>query len=182
LSGKHITQQQRNLYMKHRQVGLNQTISGAKSGISSRSGRRIEKQGSTAKKPHHWRTRKDPFAQVWESELVPLLEQEPTLTGLTLWEHLAESYHQQYSQSQLRTLQRRVKHWRATRGPDKPVMFRQSVPPGHQGLSDFTHPNIVITIAGQPFKHLIYQFRLAFSGWRYAHIVQGGESYSDVVQ
>lgn len=182
MSGKHITQQQRNLYMKHRQVGLNQTVSGAKSGISSRSGRRIEKQGSTAKKPHHWRTRKDPFAQVWESELVPLLEQEPTLTGLTLWEHLAESYHQQYSQSQLRTLQRRVKHWRATRGPDKPVMFRQSVPPGHQGLSDFTHPNIVITIAGQPFKHLIYQFRLAFSGWRYAHIVQGGESYSALAE
>jgi len=182
LSGKHITQQQRNLYMKYRQAGLNQTVSGAKSGISSRSGRRIEEQGSTAKKPHHWRTREDPFAQVWESELVPLLEQEPTLTGLTLWEHLEESYPQHYSQSQLRTLQRRVKHWRATRGPDKPVMFRQSVPPGHQGLSDFTHPNIAVTIAGQPFKHLIYQFRLAFSGWRYAHIVQGGESYSALAE
>ena len=182
MAGKQITQQQRNLYMKHRQSGLNQEVSGAKSGISSRSGRRIEKQGSTARKPHHWRTREDPFAQVWESELVPLLEQEPTLTGLTLWEHLKESYPQQYSQSQLRTLQRRVKHWRATRGPDKPVMFRQSVPPGHQGLSDFTHPNIAITIAGQPFKHLIYQFRLAFSGWRYAHIVQGGESYSALAE
>ena len=182
MSGKHITQQQRNLYMKYRQAGLNQAVSGAKSGISSRSGRRIEKQGSTVKKPHHWRTREDPFAQVWESELVPLLEQEPTLTGLTLWEHLEESYPQQYSPSQLRTLQRRVKHWRATRGPDKPVMFRQSVPPGHQGLSDFTHPNIAITIAGQPFKHLIYQFRLAFSGWRYAHIVQGGESYSALAE
>lgn len=182
MSGKHITRQQRNLYMKYRQAGLNQTVSGAKSGISSRSGRRIEKQGNTAKKPHHWRTREDPFVQVWESELAPLLEQEPTLTGLTLWEHLEESYPQHYSQSQLRTLQRRVKHWRATRGPDKPVMFRQSVPPGHQGLSDFTHPNIAITIAGQPFKHLIYQFRLAFSGWRYAHIVQGGESYSALAE
>jgi len=164
--------------MKYRQTGLNQEISAAKSGISSRSGRRIEKHESAAKKPHDWRTRKDPFAKVWESDLLSLLAQEPTLTGLTLWEYLEERYPQQYPYSQLRTLQRRVKHWRATLGPDKPVIFRQSVPPGQQGLSDFTHPDNEVTIAGQPFKHLIYQFRLAFSGTRYAHIVQGGESYS----
>jgi hypothetical protein len=34
----------------------------------------------------------------------------------------------------LRTLQRRVKHWKATQGPDKAVIFRQSVPAGQQGL------------------------------------------------
>ena len=27
------------------------------------------------------------------------------------------------------------------------------------------------------FVYLLYQFRLAFSGWRYARVVQGGESY-----
>ena len=75
-------------------------------------------------------------------------------------------------------MQRRIKHWQATQGPDKDVIFRQSVPAGHQGLSDFTHPNTAITIDGKPFAHLLYQFRLAFSGWRYVHIVQGGESYS----
>lgn len=182
MAGKHITQQQRNLYMKYRQTGLNQEVSAAKSGMSSRSGRRIEKHGNTPKKLHDWRTRKDPFAEVWESELVPLLEKEPSLTGLTLWEHLEEGYPQQYPYSQLRTLQRRVKHWRATLGPDKPVIFRQSIPPGQQGVSDFTHPDNVVTIAGQPFKHLIYQFRLAFSGMRYAHIVQGGESYSALAE
>jgi hypothetical protein len=182
LAGKHITQQQRNLYMKYRQTGLNQEVSAAKSGISFRSGRRIEKHGSTAKKPHDWRTREDPFTEVWESDLVPLLEQEPTLTGLTLWEYLEERYPQRYPYSQLRTLQRRVKHWRATLGPEKPVIFRQSIPPGQQGLSDFTHPDNEVTIAGQPFKHLIYQFRLAFSGTRYAHIVQGGESYSALAE
>lgn len=182
MPGKHITQQQRNLYMKNRQTGLNQEISSAKSGISSRSGRRIENHGSAAKKPHDWRTREDPFTEVWESDLVPLLEQEPTLTGLTLWEYLEERYPQRYSYSQLRTLQRRVKHWRATLGPEKPVIFRQSIPPGQQGLSDFTHPDNEVTIAGQPFKHLIYQFRLAFSGTRYAHIVQGGESYSALAE
>lgn len=168
--------------MKHRQIGINQEVSAAKSGLSSRSGRRIEKQGGTTKKPHNWRTREDPFAKVWESDLAPLLAQEPTLTGLTLWEYLEERYPQKYPYSQLRTLQRRVKHWRATLGPGKPVIFRQSVPPGQQGLSDFTRPDSEVMIAGQPFKHLIYQFRLAFSGTRYAHIVQGGESYSALAE
>ena len=107
-----------------------------------------------------------------------VIEREPSLTGITLWDHLDEQYPGQYPERLLRTLQRRVKHWQATRGPEKEVIFRQCVPAGHQGLSDFTHPNTPITIAGEPFAHLLYQFRLAFSGWRYVHIVQGGESYS----
>ena len=105
--------------------------------------------------------------------LTPLL-----LTGITLWDYLDEQYPEHYPERLLRTLQRRVKHWQATQGPDKDVIFRQSVPAGHQGLSDFTHPNTAITIGGQPFTHLLYQFRLAYSGWRSVHIIQGGESYS----
>ncbi len=84
MSGKHITQAQRTLYMKSRQSGLMQETSAAKAGISSRSGRRIETNDQIVKKQRHWKTRKDPFSQVWEAELIPLLEQEPTLTGLTL--------------------------------------------------------------------------------------------------
>ena len=75
-------------------------------------------------------------------------------------------------------MQRRVKVWRATHGPDKAVIFRQTLPPGLMGLSDFTHPDTAITIDGQPFEHLLYQYRLAFSGWRYVQIVLGGESYA----
>ncbi len=164
--------------MKNRQYGLTQEISAAKAGINTRTCRRIEKQTGSVKQQRHWRTRDDPFAAVWDTELMPLLEQEPSLSGLTLWEYLDERYPQSYSFGLLRTLQRRVKHWRATQGPEKPVMFRQSVPAGQQGLSDFTHPDTAVTIAHQPFSHLIDQFRLADSGWRYAYIVQGGESYS----
>lgn len=168
--------------MKNRQAGETQAVSAAKSGISCRSGRRIESQSNQTKKPRHWKTRKDPIADVWVDVLVPLLENEPKLTGLTLWEYLDDHFPGQYPSSLLRTLQRRVKHWRATQGPTKPVMFRQDVPAGQQGLSDFTHPDTPITIAGKPFPHLIYQFRLAYSGWRYAHIVQGGESYSALAE
>ena len=129
-----------------------------------RSGRRIDKDEKSNRMAHHWRTRKDPFEAVWASELEPLLENQPDLTGITLWDYLDEKYPEQYPEKLLRTLQRRVKHWLATRGPDKEVMFRQSVPAGHQGLSDFTRPNTAITLAGEPFDHLLYQFRLAHSG------------------
>ncbi|MBK6959213.1 MAG: hypothetical protein IPH22_13670 [Nitrosomonas sp.] len=69
-----------------------------------------------------------------------------------------DRYPGQYPEKLLRSLQRRVKHWRATQGPGKAVMFCQSVPAGHQGLSDFTRPRTAITIAGEPFDHLLYQF------------------------
>jgi len=107
-----------------------------------------------------------------------LLQKEPDLTGLTLLEYLDDTFPGQYEQSVLRTLQRRVKHWRAVHGPEKDVIFRQAAEPGRQGLTDFTHPNTVITIQGEVFEHLLYQFRMAFSGWRYVQPVQGGESYA----
>ncbi|MCF6178640.1 MAG: IS21 family transposase, partial [Geopsychrobacter sp.] len=168
MPGKHITQRQEVLYMQSRQSGLTQETSAAKAGVSVRSGRRIGNGETRTKEPRHWLTRNDPFALIWDSELVPLLEKEPKLTGLTLWEFLDENHPGDYPYKLLRTLQRRVKHWRATQGPDNPVMFRQTIPPGQQGLSDFTHPRSAVTIAGQPFTHLIYQYRLAYSGWRCA--------------
>ena len=168
--------------MQSRQTGLTQETSAAKAGMSVRSAHRLEQNGMAKKVQRHWKTRADPFASVWDSELVPLLEKEPKLTGLTLWEYLDERHPGTYPYELLRTLQRRVKHWRATQGPDNPVMFRQSVPPGRQGLSDFTHPRASVTIEGQPFSHLIYQYRLAYSGWRCGHVVRGGESYSALAE
>ena len=157
--------------MQSRQTGLTQETSAAKAGMSGRSARRHERHGMKTNGQRHWKTRTDPFAAIWDVKLVPLLEKEPKLTGLTLWEYLDEHHPGDYPHELLRTLQRRVKHWRATQGPDNPVMFRQSLPPGRQGLSDFTHPRAAVTIAGQPFSHLIYQYRLAYSGWRCAHVV-----------
>jgi len=179
MSGKRITNRQENLYMNKRQQGQSQETAAAKGGISERSGRRIEKgERPSIPKERHWRTREDPLDAIWESELVPLLEKEPRLTGLTLWEYLEDEHAGQFPYQVLRTLQRRVKHWKATQGPDKAVIFRQSVPAGQQGLSDFSHPNTEITLQGEMFSHLLYQFRLAFSGWRYVQIILGGESYS----
>jgi hypothetical protein len=179
LSGKRITQLQESLYMSTRKLGKSQETAAAKAAISERSGRRIEKgERQLIPGERYWRTREDPFEAIWEQELVPLLEQEAQLTGLTLWEYLEDEHAGKFPYSVLRTLQRRVKHWKATQGPDKVVIFRQSVPAGQQGLSDFSHPNTEITIQGEVFTHLLYQFRFAYSGWRYVQIILGGESYS----
>ena len=82
------------------------------------------------------------------------------------------------SRSLAHAWQRRVKQWKALHGPDKEVIFRQQAEPGRQGFSDFTHPDSPITIQGQAFKHLLFQFRFAYSGWRSVTVVQGGESYA----
>ena len=131
MSGKHITQQQVAIYMSQRQKDCSQELSAAKAGISIRSGRRIEKGDRSTTKKRHWQTRKDPFEAVWSAELEPLLAQDSDITGMTLWEYLDDQYPDQYPEKLLRTLQRRVKHWRATQGLEKAVIFCQCVPAGH---------------------------------------------------
>jgi len=67
------------------------------------------------KKPrvqHWWRTRKDPFEDVW-SEVCQSLEANPERTAKSLLQGLIERYPSQYQENQLRTLQRRVQAWRA---------------------------------------------------------------------
>ncbi|CAK0751473.1 hypothetical protein CCP3SC15_1780006 [Gammaproteobacteria bacterium] len=129
-------------------------------------------------KERHWRTRTDPFVAVWDSEIVPLLEKAPKLQAGTILEDLGKRYPGKYPNHLQRTLQRRIKHWRALAGPEKEIMFRQVHEPGRLGLSDFTTlKNVSITIQGQPFGHLLYHFRLAYSGWCYVKVVQGGESF-----
>jgi hypothetical protein len=62
-------------------------------------------------------------------------------------------------------------------------MFRQEQIVGRMGLSDFTKlKKVTITIQGQPFKHLLYHFRLAFSGWCSVKVVHGGESYTALAE
>ena len=167
-----------------RKEQFTQNIAAAKSGMSERTGRNIE-QGKRSKdlKPRPWRTRKDPLEEVWETKLVPMLKLTPDLLPITLLEYLQGHYQGQYPDSVLRTLQRRIKQWQALYGPKKEVMFRQHHEPGRQSLSDFTQlKGITISIAGQPLKHLLYHFRLAYSGFSHIKVILGGESYTALAE
>jgi len=66
------------------------------------------------------------------------LEKHSALKAVTLLEHLQRQYPDQYSDSIRRTLERRVKRWRETYGPEKEVIFRQRHEPGLMWISDFT--------------------------------------------
>ena len=172
--------QQVRAYMSNRNKGHTQETAANKAGFSERTGRRIEKGECTPDNPkeRHWRTRKDPFAAVWDSEIVPRLEEAPKLQAATVLEDLQKRYPGKYPNSLLRTLQRRIKRWRALSGPEKELIFRQKHEPGLLGLSDFTTlKNVSITIQGEPFSHILYHFRLAYSGWCYVKVIQGGESF-----
>ena len=176
---KLIEPYQARVYMNARNYGLSQSDSAGIAEISERSGQRIE---AGVLQPNRgrvrdWSTRKDPLAGVWEEVLEPMLRHEPKLKPMTLFEYLQDHYPGQYSQV-LRTLQRRVQAWKAVHGPAPEVMFELRHEPGVMGISDFTElKGVSITISGVPFEHLLYHFRLAYSGWEYAQIIQGGESF-----
>lgn len=167
------------MYKKFR-TKLGQEVAAAKVGISVRSARRLD--GVLAlpsqREARSWRTRPDPFEAVWQSEIIPMLEAAPGLTGTTLLEEVQRRYPGKYEDALLRTLQRRVRTWKASHGKEREVFFAQANPPGRLGLSDFTNAAVLqVTIAGANLLHLLYQFALAYSGWRYVEVVLGGESF-----
>ena len=159
----------------------------AKSGMSEPTARkyvRLGKLPSETKQPHTWRTRKDPFADVWE-EVKAFLEVNPNIEVKALFGELQRRYPDKFQPGQLRTLQRRVKHWKATEGPPKEVFFAQEYEPGDRAQSDFTCMNeLGVTIQGEPFPHLLYHFVLAYSNWETGTICRSEsfEALSEGVQ
>jgi hypothetical protein len=154
--------------MKLMQTEKTRSIAAAKAGMDEKTARkylRLGKLPSQCKAERAWRTRNDPFEHVWP-EITQKLEINPGLEAKTLFEDLQRRYPGSFPDGQLRTLQRRVKVWRATEGPPKEVFFPQAYTPAVYGQSDFTHMSeLRITIQGQPFEHLIYHFVLPYSNW-----------------
>jgi len=163
-------------YRKHH----TQELAAAKAGMSARSARRVEEDVTLpSQNPRrYWRSRPDPFARVWDTEVVPLLKSAPKLMAITLLRKLQDDHPERFPDGLLRTLQRHIRQWRALEGPPKEVFFPQEHAPGHRGLSDFTAMGeLHITIANAPFVHILYHFVLAFSRWEHVEVVESGESF-----
>jgi hypothetical protein len=123
------------------------------------------------------RRRPDPLAAVWDDEIVPMLKAAPGLRPVAIFEEVRRR-HPELSDTIRRTLERRIRAWRTLHGPEREVIFRQEHPPGRLGLSDFTDmADLAVTVAGDLLVHRLYHFRLAYSGFTYAHVVLGGESF-----
>ena len=119
----------------------------------------------------------DPLAKIWDAEVVPILKAAPGIRSIAVFDEIRRR-HPGLNPNIRRTLERRMRTWRAVEGPEQDVIFRQEHEPGRLGLSDFTDTSeLCITIAGIALEHRLYHFRLAFSGFEHAHVVLGGESF-----
>ncbi|WP_456306853.1 IS21 family transposase [Paracraurococcus lichenis] len=178
MPGRHVTDRQMRLYMQFRRTEP-VPIAAAKAGFSTATAYRIEEdpRPPSQKATPRGRRRPDPLAAVWEDEIVPLLRSAPGLRPIAIFEEVLRR-HPELGAGVRRTLERRIRGWRALHGPEQEVIFRQVHEPGRLGLSDFTDMgDLGISIAGEALDHRLYHFRLAYSGFEHAHVVLGGESY-----
>jgi len=173
-----VTDEQVRLLRQKRMKGKSQESAAAAAGMSVRTARKWESGAlpSTSKQPRAWRTRRDPFEGVWGEEIVPLLvrDEDRVLQATTLLELLDGRYPGRFGAGQLRTLQRRIRDWRAVAGPEREVYFEQTHPPGREAQLDFTHgTELGVRVAGEAFDHLLFEFVLCFSGWRWVNLAFG---------
>ena len=155
------------------------SVAAAKASMSTASAYRIESDPRLPSQKRSTRTRRrpDPLDGIFDEEVVPMLEHTFHLRAVTIFEGLLRR-HPKLPRSVRRTLERRVRRWRAVHGPEQEVIFAQSHPPGHMGLSDFTDgTDLGVIVAGEPLAHLLYHFRLPYSGFEHADVVMGGESF-----
>jgi len=178
VSGRHVNDHQMRLFMKLRQT-TSIPAAAARAGFSPATGYRIARNPVPPSLREHSRSRRrqDPLADIFDSEIVPLLKAAPGLRPVAVFEEMMRR-HPDLEKGIRRTLERRIRAWRAIHGAEREVIFRQTHEPGHLGLSDFTEMgDFGVRIAGVALDHRLYHFRLIWSGFEHAHVILGGESY-----
>jgi transposase len=184
-----VTDNQVRKLMKYLQEGRKLGTAAAKSGMDEKTARKYRGLGKLpseirAARNRWWRTREDPFEDVWEM-IKSFLKNNSGIEAKTLFEHLQRQYPGRYPDGQVRTFQRKVKNWRAQEGPAREVFFPQVHKPGRLSQSDFTNMGrLGITIGWEPFDHLIYHFVLTYSNWESGTICfsESFESLSEGLQ
>lgn len=167
--------------------GLSLRAAALKSGMDEKTARKYRREArmpSELSERHWWRTRPDPFLDVWGA-VEEQLRANPGLQAKTLFAWLQGQHPGRFQDGQLRTFQRGVRRWRATEGPEKEVYFSQVHEPGRLCASDFTHmTSLGVTIGGQLYSHLVYHFVLTYSNWEWASVCysESFESLSDGLQ
>ena len=146
--------------------GNNIKNAAARAGIDVKTARKYLKEDNPLQsKQHSWKTRMDPFEEVW-GEIAGMLLLQPKLEAKTIFSYLLDKYPERFQEGQLRTLQRKVKKWKGLEGEPKEVFFAQVHQAGDLCASDFTRmDDLKITIGGSPFSHMIYHFVLTYSNW-----------------
>jgi hypothetical protein len=176
--GNHIHDHQMRLFMK---LKLSKTLpaAAAQAGISIATAYRFghDPRLPSDKKAPRASRRPDPLADIFEAEVVPLLQAAAGIRPVAIFDELMRR-HAELEPGVRRTLERRIRAWRALNGEERDVMFRQVHEAGRMGLSDFTDMGeLGVTVLGMALDHRLYHFRLVCSGFEHAHVILGGESY-----
>ena len=173
-----VTDKQVRLLRRKRMEGKTLEAAAVAAGMSERTARTWQHGPlpSATTTSRSWRTRPDPFEKVWVPDVEPLLlaDSDGKLEAKTIFEELCRLHPSTFDLGQLRTLQRRVRLWRAERGPEKEVFFPQVHVAGKMASIDFTHATeLSVVVGGLPFVHLFFELVLAFSGWRFVQLAFG---------
>jgi transposase InsO family protein len=178
MPGRHINDHQMRLYMKSR-LTESMPAAAAQAAMSLATAYRIENDPRlpSQKALPRGRRRPDPLVDIFDPEVVPMLLAAPGLRPIAIFEEM-QRRHPALPDCVRRTLERRIRHWRALNGKDQDVIFRQVQEPGRMGISDFTEMgDLTVQVAGVDLDHRLYHFRLACSGFEHVHVILGGESY-----
>src|SRR5271169_3558745 len=133
------------LYMIYRQT-QDAAIAAAKSGFSRATGYRIENDPRlpSQKKAPRGRRRPDPLVGVWDGEIVPILKSAPGVRAIAVLEEIRRR-HPEISAGIRRTLERRIRTWRALVGPELDVIFRQEHEPAVWGCQTSRTPACLVS-------------------------------------
>jgi hypothetical protein len=171
--GRRVTDAQVKELRRSFQQGASLRTAAMKAGMDRKTGRKYraaDQLPSASRAARNWRTRPDPLAAVW-ARVEEQLQREPRLQAKTLLAWLQREVPTQDWEPNRRTLERRVRQWKAEHGPAKEVFFSQVHEPGRLGASDFTHmESLAVTLEGQPFGHLLYHFVLTHSNWEHVSL------------
>lgn len=156
---------------KHGEIGK----ASVRAGMDRKTGRKYAAAGklpSELVEPRRWRTRADPFADVWPT-IAERLKEAPELETKALFDELMAREPGRYHEGQLRTLQRHVQRWRAQEGPPREVFFAQQHVAGEAMQTDFTWgTELEVTIAGAAFPHMLCHPVLPYSNWEWVTVCQ----------
>ena len=169
------TDAQVRLLMKERSNGKTQQQAAVKVNLRSRKTvQKYEQLGqlpSEMKDARGYRTRPDPFEKDW-AEVEAKLAVAPELEAKAIFEWLCERDGAQYTEGQLRTLQRRISNWRALNS-NPTLTLDQIHYPGEVLQSDGTCMNdLEVTLQGEPFEHILFHSVLPYSNWEWGRVVQ----------
>lgn len=169
--------------MRERSKGRSQEQAAVKANPSAGSGQALKSRKTVAKyellsqlpselkRPRSYRTRYDPFREDWP-EVEQMLAGAPELEAKTLFEWLCERQPGKYQEGQVRTLQRRVSAWRALHQAQVAIL-EQVHRAGEVIQSDGVWlSELGVTLAGEPFKHVLIHCVLPYSNWEWGAVAQ----------